>query len=72
MNRRLNTLIALSISLSLIGVGDLKGGVTMKLMSPEFENNKPIPDKFTCEGEKVRIISPDTGEVGVTPPEETV
>ena len=23
----------------------------MKIRSPDFENNKPIPDKFTCEGE---------------------
>ncbi len=25
----------------------------MKLTSPEFENNKLIPDRFTCEGEDI-------------------
>lgn len=32
---------------------DLRGGGNMKLTSPEFENNKFIPKKFTCEGEDV-------------------
>lgn len=29
------------------------GGTDMKLTSPEFENNKYIPSKFTCEGQDV-------------------
>ncbi len=30
-----------------------EGGVNMKLVSPEFENNKAIPAKFSCEGKGV-------------------
>ena len=30
-----------------------KGGRTMKLSSPEFENNTFIPRKFTCQGEDI-------------------
>ncbi|MBI5143776.1 MAG: YbhB/YbcL family Raf kinase inhibitor-like protein [Candidatus Omnitrophica bacterium] len=30
-----------------------QGGGEMKLSSPEFENNKFIPSRFTCEGEDV-------------------
>jgi hypothetical protein len=29
------------------------GGVNMKISSPEFENNKFIPKKFTCEAEDI-------------------
>jgi len=29
------------------------GGVIMKLTSPEFENNKFIPKKFTCQGQDI-------------------
>ena len=30
-----------------------EGGGGMKLTSPEFENNKFIPNKFTCDGENI-------------------
>ena len=30
-----------------------EGGRDMKLSSPEFEHNSPIPKKFTCQGEDV-------------------
>lgn len=30
-----------------------KGGVSMKITSPEFENNALIPKKFTCQGEDI-------------------
>lgn len=32
---------------------EIQGGPNMKLTSPEFENNKFIPAKFTCEGEDI-------------------
>lgn len=30
-----------------------KGGLEMRLSSPEFEHNQPIPAKFTCQGEDI-------------------
>ena len=30
-----------------------EGGVDMKILSPEFENNAFIPKKFTCQGEDI-------------------
>jgi len=30
-----------------------EGGVGMKILSPEFQNNEFIPKKFTCQGEDV-------------------
>lgn len=32
---------------------DAQGGGEMKISSPEFDNNKSIPSKFTCEGKDV-------------------
>lgn len=32
---------------------DLQGGSSMKITSPEFEDNQFIPKKFTCEGEDI-------------------
>ncbi|MBU4312523.1 MAG: YbhB/YbcL family Raf kinase inhibitor-like protein [Candidatus Omnitrophica bacterium] len=37
-----------------LGIGNAEeGGVGMKTLSPEFENNGFIPKKFTCQGEDV-------------------
>jgi Raf kinase inhibitor-like YbhB/YbcL family protein len=30
-----------------------EGGVSMKILSPEFQNNGLIPRKFTCQGEDI-------------------
>jgi len=46
-------ILSCSILLSLVGLGELRGESMMKLKSPEFENNKFIPNKFTCEGEDI-------------------
>lgn len=35
---------------------DEKGGEQMRLTSPEFENNKFIPQKFTCDGEDISPV----------------
>ncbi|MFH1127880.1 MAG: YbhB/YbcL family Raf kinase inhibitor-like protein [Candidatus Omnitrophota bacterium] len=37
-----------------VGIGNAEErGVGMKILSPEFENNGFIPEKFTCQGEDV-------------------
>ena len=36
-----------------IEAGEQKGDMAMKLTSPEFKNNDPIPMKFTCQGDDV-------------------
>ena len=37
-----------------LGIGNAEeGGVSMKILSPEFENDGFIPKKFTCQGEDV-------------------
>ena len=49
-----NIVIFLGIVLTLgAGVAAAEGGNTMKLTSPEFENNSFMPKKFTCRGENV-------------------
>ncbi|MDO8663189.1 MAG: YbhB/YbcL family Raf kinase inhibitor-like protein [Candidatus Omnitrophota bacterium] len=53
MNRRIKVLAALTIFLGLLSVQELKGESSMKLTSPEFEYNKSIPEKFTCEGDDI-------------------
>ena len=45
-------IIFLSANLCIAGE-DEGGAVPMKLTSPEFKNNAPIPKKFTCQGEDV-------------------
>ena len=32
------------------------GEGTMKITSPEFENNKSIPSQFTCEGKDINPV----------------
>jgi len=51
--RKLKILIIPFVFLNLISGGNIKGGEAMQLTSPEFENNKFIPKKFTCEGEDI-------------------
>lgn len=49
-------LFALTVFLSpafTLEANEIQGGKHMELTSPEFENNKPIPSKFTCEGKDV-------------------
>ena len=41
------------ISSVMMGYAAAQGGLDMKLTSPEFENNKFIPKKFTCEGSDI-------------------
>lgn len=48
----LSTLIVL-FTLMPLRVFTLAEGGEMKITSPEFENNKFIPAKFTCEGEDI-------------------
>ena len=38
-------------SIAMDGAG--KGGLKMKLTSPEFENNSFIPGKYTCQGDDI-------------------
>ena len=55
MDRRIIWL-AIIIILVLIGAVSsqtLKGGMDMRLSSPEFKNNDFIPKKFTCQGEDI-------------------
>ena len=30
-----------------------EGGITMRLTSPAFQNNTPIPSKYTCQGDDI-------------------
>lgn len=43
------------ISTNSCKANEKEGGMSMKLSSPEFENNKSIPRKFTCQGEDVSL-----------------
>ena len=45
-------MILFSTSLLLLGI-NAEGGLGMKLSSPEFEQKKFIPEKFTCQGKGV-------------------
>ncbi|MDP2928085.1 MAG: YbhB/YbcL family Raf kinase inhibitor-like protein [Candidatus Omnitrophota bacterium] len=44
-------LVFMSVALGIINAEE--GGVGMKILSPEFQNNGFIPKKFTCQGEDV-------------------
>lgn len=44
---------AVVIVLTFAGKNIAEGGGSMKITSPDFENNKSIPTKFTCEGNDV-------------------
>lgn len=46
-------LLTVSVFINLGKDNKTEGGMTMKITSPEFENNKFIPRKFTCQGEDV-------------------
>jgi hypothetical protein len=55
MNKKVSfiILIILFAFLNLVKVQNIEGGENMKLTSPEFENNKFMPKKFTCDGEDI-------------------
>lgn len=45
-----------------------EGGVSMKISSPEFENNQFIPKKFTCQGKDINptLIIEDVPEEAIS------
>jgi Raf kinase inhibitor-like YbhB/YbcL family protein len=52
-NKKISILL-LVLMLATFGIKNKSaGGASMKILSPEFENNKFIPQKFTCQGEDV-------------------
>lgn len=53
MQRRLFHLTIGFFLITGIAMAQETGGGNMKLVCPEFENNKTIPAKFTCEGHDV-------------------
>jgi Raf kinase inhibitor-like YbhB/YbcL family protein len=44
-------LVFMPVALGIINAGE--GGVSMKILSLEFEHNGSLPQKFTCQGEDV-------------------
>jgi Raf kinase inhibitor-like YbhB/YbcL family protein len=58
MDKRVIGITALIILLfvGVISAPAQKGGMEMKLTSPEFKNNDFIPKKFTCQGEDINPL----------------
>jgi Raf kinase inhibitor-like YbhB/YbcL family protein len=52
-NKVIFIVFAVVMVLAFAGKNMAEGGGSMKITSPDFENNKFIPVKFTCEGDDV-------------------
>ena len=54
MKKKILLILLLVFELSILGIQvKAEGGDGMKISSPEFENNKLIPRKFTCQGQDI-------------------
>lgn len=69
MRKKIFLILLLVLELATLGIiNKTEGGVRMNLSSPEFENNKLIPKKFTCQGEDINpaLIIEDIPEEAVS------
>lgn len=54
MKKKIFLILLLVLELATWAVANIaEGGVSMKISSPEFANNKFIPKKFTCQGKDI-------------------